>query len=337
LKPLKQVVQQTHLRRDGETDEAWDQRVRSKYVDVARFLLPAASLANLGMTANARTLEHAIRKMLSHPLQEVREIGETVREVAQLEAPTLVKYAEPMVYTTSTLESIRSRTGDWPVEKSIAGIELIDYDPEAEDRVLAAALYSEAGTSFQQAFKTVSAMDKSGKDQLASELLASMDRHDAPLRALEHAVYTFDVCLDQGAYFELKRHRMMTQTPQPLQTDLGYAVPRLFREADFERQYREVMDAAGEAFQAITEWNPHVAAYVVPNGYNRRVLITLNLREVFHLCELRARSNAHFSIRRMALQIADSIQQVHPHLSRHLRMPEDVTWQDIDSEYFIEV
>ena len=42
---------------------------------MCRFLLPAASLANLGMTINARTLEHALRKMLSHPLEEVRQMG----------------------------------------------------------------------------------------------------------------------------------------------------------------------------------------------------------------------------------------------------------------------
>jgi thymidylate synthase ThyX len=289
------------------------------------------------MTANARALEHAIRKMLSHPLQEVNAIGETVREVAQLEAPTLVKYAEPMEYTTATLESLQGHTKDWSVERSVAGIALIDYDPEAEDRVLASALYSQAGTSFQYALNKVSKMDESEKDQLAKDLLGSMGRHDAPLRALEHAVYTFDVCLDQGAYFELKRHRIMTQTAQPLQTGLGYAVPRLFREAGFEQEYREVMDAAGNAYEEISEWNADVAAYLVPNGYNRRALITLNLREVFHLCELRARSNAHFSIRRMALLVAESIQQAHPRLARYLRMPPERTWQDIDTEYFIEV
>ena len=59
--------------------KCYDRRIRSQYVDSCRFLLPAASLANLGMTANARVLEHAISKMLSHPLAEVRQIGEEVQ------------------------------------------------------------------------------------------------------------------------------------------------------------------------------------------------------------------------------------------------------------------
>ncbi len=36
--------------REGESDAAWDRRIRSVYVDVCRFLLPAASLANVGLT-----------------------------------------------------------------------------------------------------------------------------------------------------------------------------------------------------------------------------------------------------------------------------------------------
>ena len=79
---MRSLVLEQFPRRENEKDEAWDRRIRSKYVDVCRFLLPAASLANVGMTANARVLESMIRKMLSHELMEVREIGGKVKEVA---------------------------------------------------------------------------------------------------------------------------------------------------------------------------------------------------------------------------------------------------------------
>jgi hypothetical protein len=44
----------------------------------------------------------------------------------------------------------------------------------------------------------------------------AFDRYDIPLRELEYATFTFDLLMDQGAYAEFKRHRMMTQTPQRL-------------------------------------------------------------------------------------------------------------------------
>jgi hypothetical protein len=51
-----------------------------------------------------------------------------------------------------------------------------------------------------------------------------------------------------------------------------------------------------------------VAAYLVPNAFHRRVVLTMNLREAFHFCELRAAANAHFSIRRIA-RMADELRQ----------------------------
>ena len=43
---------------------------------MCRFLLPAATLTNVGITLNARSMEHAIRKLLSSDLVEEQEIGE---------------------------------------------------------------------------------------------------------------------------------------------------------------------------------------------------------------------------------------------------------------------
>ena len=102
LDPMRTLVLQRAQRRENESDEALDRRVRSQYVDVCRFLLPAASLANVGMTANARILENAICKMLSHELAEVRNIGEEVKAVAMAEVPTLVKYADAVDYLVET-------------------------------------------------------------------------------------------------------------------------------------------------------------------------------------------------------------------------------------------
>jgi thymidylate synthase ThyX len=171
------------------------------------------------------------------------------------------------------------------------------------------------------------------QQQLAETLLGNLDRHDIPLRELEHAGYTFDVTLDQGAYFELKRHRMMTQTPQNLTTRLGYAVPRLLIAAGLEQDFHHAMDLASETYEALHRFNPEVASYVVPNAYNRRVLLTTNLRSAAHLISLRSAPNAHFSIRRIARRMAEQIQAVTPLLGSYLRLPEGETWQQIETEF----
>ncbi len=334
LEPARQVVRAHFPPKEDESHEAWDRRIRSKYVDSCRFLLPSAAFANVGMTANARVLEHALRKMLSHPLVEVRQIGEALKAVAQEEVPTLVKYASAVPYRVETERDLMQRAAKLALSPVREVVKLAAYSPEGELRVLAAALYEQSCSSFEAALAAVQDMSADERQALAESILGRMDKFDAPLRVLEHAVYTFDVVLDQGAYFELKRHRMMTQTPQRLTPDLGYAVPRLIVDAGFEEPYRQSMDMAAQAYRLLAEENLNAASYVLPNGFNRRVLCTLNLREVFHLCELRARSNAHFSMRRIALLIAEQVCQMHPLLAGFLRLPQDVDGQAIESEHF---
>jgi len=349
LGPVRELVEHQFPPRDnefsapGETGEAYDRRIRSQYADVCRFLLPAASLANLGMTANARVLENAIRKMGAHPLAEVRQISEEIKRVAQGEVPTLVKYAEAASYLTEIGEDFKHEghkghqevnKGDWCT--------LIDYDPDGETKVLAAALYRFGDMTHTQALQTARAASEPERAKLAASLLGHLSRHDAPLRELEHTAYTFDLVLDQGAFAEFKRHRMMTQTPQALTARLGYALPRRLAEAGLEVPYRSAMQVAAETYERMADWNPHIAAYVVPNAFNRRVLFTMNLREAFAFCQLRAAANAHFSIRRVALRVADEIRRVHPLFAKYIKLPEgesgcilgNQSWQDIEAQYF---
>ncbi len=332
LPAVRAVVMAENPRREAESDSAWERRIRSEYVDVCRFLLPAAALANVGMTINARALEHAISKLLSSPLEEVREIGKEVKVVAQAEVPTLVKYAAPLPALERARNSFSGETAapagdeDW--------CRMVDFDVDGEKRVLAAALYRFNELSYAQACAEVEQMDAPGRRRLAEALLASADKHEIPLRELEYARFTFDLIIDQGAYFEIKRHRMMTQTPQPLTARLGYAVPRRITAAGLEPAYRECMEAACSVYEKLAEYNPDVASYVVPNGFNRRVLLSFNLRSGLHFIHLRSADNAHFSVRRAAGRIAEQIAEVSPLFSPYLGMASGETWQQVEQKFF---
>lgn len=336
LEPVRATLRDEVPLRPGESEAAWDRRVRSRYVDVCRFLLPAASLANIGMTANARVLENAVRKWLSHPLEEVRAIGREVKAIARSETPTLVKYAEKQDYLVQAAEKLRHRAAArQDAEASSPDFcRLEAWDADGEDRVLAAALYRFGNASFERSLAYVRSLDASGRASLAEDLLGGLGTHDMPLRELEHTTYTFDLLMDQGAYAEFKRHRMMTQTPQLLTAGLGYAVPRRIRQAGLEETYRQAMAQAAETWSALADWNPDVAQYVVPNGFYRRVLATFNLREAFHFCRLRAAPNAHFSIRLIAQRVYAEIARVHPLLARYLLLPADESWQGIQRDFF---
>lgn len=334
LGPVKHWIESKFPRKDGESDSKYDGRLRSKYVDNCRFILPAASLANLGMTANARVFENSIRKWLSHPLAEVREIGVEVKRVALGETPTLVKYADRVAYLADlhiqtplpTLSPLNAYANE--------AMALIDYDHDGETKFLAALLYRFSNRPFTEALTFVRALDSAQRESLAHDALGQLGQYDIPLRELEHITYTFDTVMDQGGYFEVKRHRLMTQTPQRLTADLGYATPAAFVHAGLADDYDRAMELAATTYRTLAAEFPEEAAYVVPNAFNRRMLMTLNLREAFSFCELRTAPSAHFSVRRAAAAVYEAIRTVHPLLAKFMRCGDRPRAKEIEQEFF---
>jgi thymidylate synthase ThyX len=273
-----------------------------------------------------------IRKMLSHPLAEVRQIGEKVKEVAKAEIPTLVKYADANPYVVETVKEI----GNWKLEignSKADWCKLIDYDKDGEKKILAAVLYRFNEMPFADALAYVKSLKKKERAELADTLLKRLSRYDTPLRELEYSTYTFDLVMDQGAYAEFKRHRMMTQTPQRLTTRLGYTIPLLVTESGFGSKYEAALESAMKMYEKLYEFDPNVAQYIVPNGFNRRVLAQFNLREAFAFCQLRSASNAHFSIRRVAQRMYEEMARAHPLLTKYMKL-HDETWQGVEKNHF---
>lgn len=331
----------SHLKSSGqkqenETDSQLNRRLRTKAIDACRYLLPAAALANVGMTVNARALEHAIGKLLSSPLMEAKQIGEDMKQAAMASVPTLLKYANRSSYLVDVKDEFsalkvasQAEISDW--------CQLIDYDEAGLQRLLAAALYREQGISFAQAQQWVTNLAPAERQSLLQRLLCTPSPHTTPARELEYASFTFDLTLDQGAYFELKRHRMMSQTPQILTTQLGYAVPRIIAEAGALPTYQAAMQTACEAHRQIASVNREIAAYVVPNGFNRRVLLNMNLRSLVHFIRLRSAPNAHFAIRRAAQRMAELVSASLPELAAYLGRNENETSRSIESNDFYDV
>lgn len=197
LPKVREVIAGEYPRQPDEDEAAWERRIRSKYVDVCRFYLPAAALANVGVTINARALEHTLRKMLSHPLEEVRALGAEIKGVARTVVPTLVKYAETVPYL-QTLPSLLAQEVAGTPHASDDWCHLITWDAEAETLALAACLFRYSHLTFEQARDKVAALSVEERTALFQRILGGLDRFTPPIRELEHVGYTFEVTLDQG-------------------------------------------------------------------------------------------------------------------------------------------
>ena len=336
LETIPTVIKNQNPKTEGETDKAFECRIQNLSTDFARFALPAASMTNVGVSINARALEYSLRKMLSSPIQEVREVGKEIKAQAITVVPILVKYAEAIPYLVNTCRELSAYGRKITSAERISGkwCQLIQYGPRIEEQILSAVLYRFSNLGFDEALTQIEKMDLKEKQNLIGCLMNDKGEHDEPLRELEYANFTFDLILDQGAYYELKRHRMMTQTPQLLGAELGYTVPKAVASSDLYPEYQNVMEEVKKIWQLMSKAAPEIASYLVPNAFNRRVLVNLNLRSVFHLLQLRTAQNAHFSIRRIAQRMAEEIGKAAPLLSPFISTNKGETWNEIEERYF---
>ena len=335
LEKVTEFLKLNQPREENESERAFLQRIRTCSADVCRYYLPASALANVGMTINARALEHAIAKLLSHPLHEVRRIGQEVKTESQKIVPTLVKYANENPYIKESFSIFNFGVIENPSEiNNNDWFKCINCDADGEARILTALLFRYGNRSFDMTMREINTLTQDRKEKIASDLFSRLGEHDIPLRELEFVSITFDLVLDQGAYFELKRHRMMSQSPQDLTCRLGYAVPSLIRESGITRLFNSDMIAVMELYEKLFAFDANVASYIVPNAFNRRVLLQMNLRSAFHFIKLRSAPNAHFAIRRIALKIAEEIRSKYPLFANYFVAKTGETWQSVSSEFF---
>jgi len=324
--PVVAAVKRETPRQENQTERGYETACKAKSCDILRYVLPAATLTNIGMTINGRLLEHLITKLLTHPLEESREIGSLLKAEGQKIIPTLLKYADFNVYMAETrqaMEAIASAQFAGWVPEDVPDVALVCYPEDAEDQLVAAILYGYTAHPWRQVQERVCKLSREDKEGIIDEYLKRRGKHDQPLRALEHLTYSFDILVDFGAFRDIQRHRMATQTPQELGPHHGYSTPPEIERYGLSATYKECMARAREAYRLIAADFPREAQYVLPLAFRKRVLFTWNLREIHHFVQLRSAKQGHISYRRIAQQVFKEVERAHPLLAKYMRVDLD--------------
>ena len=317
-----QFVKESYPKIKDMDEKLYENVSKARACDIVRCILPAATLTNLAMTANARTLEHAIAKLLSHPLDEMKDIGKLMKEEVLKIIPTLVKYADYNPYISKTNKAMEGVTKNIVKLDNITSrsVALVEFDLEAENKLVTALLYRYSKCPYSKIKDLVKKMNQKEKEKVIDEFLKRMDKHDQPMRELEHINYTFDILVDYGAFRDIQRHRICTQTNQELTVEHGFDIPEEIVETGFKDKFEECMKMAVETFNEISKEFPKETQYVVPLSFKKRTLFTWNLRELHHFIKLRSSKEGHESYRKIAQQVFDEIEKVHPLLAHYIRI-----------------
>lgn len=323
VEPATNAIRERFPQEQGETDRAWKSSTRAKALDLLRGLLPAGTLTNLGLFGNGRAFEYLVTKMAAHELPESQRIAADLhRELSQV-IPSFVRRALDERYgrpAALRMERMRERTAmlarrgtAGPGGQALPSVRLLEYDRDAERKVVAAALYPHSNLP----------LDLNGGDVQAvlDALLADRtNRRQRPPRALEHAEYAFEITANFAAYRDLHRHRMLTQDRQLLGTELGYDTPPYLAELGMREAFERAVEGAASMQQRLErELGRALAQYLVPLAFRVRWYVRANLREVYHLCELRTTPQGHPDYRWIAQQMFLRVREVHPRLAGYAR------------------
>ena len=305
------------LQRWAET--AYRATVRAHACDVLRSYLPAATLTNVGLFGVGQAFEYLLSKLYSHELSEAKELAGAMHSELNQLIPSFVKRAQFNDYLVSTAAAAKALAKNAVTTsplKSAEPVTLIDYDAQAEEKIIAAILYSHARQPLAQLRELASKLGADERRKILNEHFSKRrHRRDKPGRAFENVYYTFDVLGNLGLYRDLHRHRILTQERQDFTTVHGYDTPPEIEEAGFKTEFDHCMKRAAELYERIDREFPSEVQYVVPFAYKIRWYMKMNLREAVHMCELRTMPQGHPDYRFITQEMWRKIQKVHPALA----------------------
>lgn len=317
-------IRATTPRSIKDSDFVFHQATRAKGLDAVRGVLPAAALSNVGIFGSGQGYEALLLRMRANPLPEARHYADLMITELRKVIPSFLKRVDLAdrggrwsdylaARHDATMTNVDDLFGAMEPEVSDEVV-LTDFDPDGENKVLAALCYPHSHLPESQLLAQVAKLSATQKMELFESYVGTREnRRHKPGRAFERTGYRFDVLGDYGAFRDLQRHRMLTIEWQRLTPDHGFVMPELVDAAGCGPMFTDAMDRSRELYEALRPEYPEQAAYAISMAYRLRYVMQFNAREAMHMLELRTAPQGHPSYRRVALEMYRQIGEVAGH------------------------
>ncbi|MGI9606176.1 MAG: FAD-dependent thymidylate synthase [Acidimicrobiales bacterium] len=296
-------------------DMAYRMAIRAKALDSIRGMLPAASLSNVGIFGSGQAYEALLLRMRGSALPEARQYADLMLRELRKVIPSFLKRVDLVdrgdltsAYLSRNRDAMQDLSGgllDSTTEQQQESIvDLVDFDPDAEVKLVTAMLYPTSSLSEREIVRQVQAMTVDERLSVMKVYVGERtNRRHRPGRALERIDYRFDVLGDYGAFRDLQRHRMLTIEWQRLSTRHGYVMPEAVGLAGKAKPFEETMERSAGLYEALVEHFPEQASYAVSLGYRVRYSMQMNARSAMHVLELRSVLQGHPAYRHVAQEM----------------------------------
>ncbi len=324
LPELQAWLSRRFPRHSGDSDFVHRQSIRAKALDALRGLLPAGALSNVGIYGTGQSYEMLLLRMRTHPLPEARRYADLMLVELRKVIPSFLQrvdladrggvWSDYLATTSADTAEVVGRLWpdrDEPDADESALVTLDDWDPEGEDKVIAAMCYPHTSLPESETLARVRALGADDRRAIVRAYVGERtNRRHRPGRAFERTGYRFDIVSDYGAFRDLQRHRMLTIEWQPLTPALGYDVPDVVSEAGISDAFETSMSRCQDLYETMVPTFPHQAPYAVALAFRIRFVMQMNAREAMHVLELRSGQQGHPVYRRV-------VQQMHRLIAEH--------------------
>jgi len=310
-----------------DSDPAYKFSIRAKACDLARGLLPIGVKTNMGVFGNGRAYEYLLTNLMNDPLDEVKEIAQSLNENLKPVIPSFIKratnergvtYRDYVNKRDKSLNYLMKLSRKKPQPITGLKVDLVDYDKRAIEKIIAVMLYERTNLTYKETMNKTMKMGPRTKEKIFKSYLAGRkNRYFKPGRPTEEPYFSFEVSADWGVYKDLMRHRILTRYRQLFTNEYGYWIPNEIEMVGYGKIYRDAADRATAAYCKIKKNFPYEAQYLVLHGAYNRFYMKMNLRELIHFTELRSIPHGHPTYRKTAQEMAKTVSKKLPLLGKY--------------------
>ncbi len=306
--------------------------IKTKAFDTVRGLLPMATLSQVAFFGNGQAFEYYVNRSLDHNLGEIRWTAQsTIQELGRVipaflrrvEEDGAKKYREYKINIQKRITDVLPGLG-WQENKEANTIKapyvkLLEFDAQGEDKIIAGLIYPSSYESFDSVLGKVGQMNNDQKEQVVKAAMQGrLYKYYKSPRAFENAFLRFEVCMNIGAWRDLRRHRMHTQYRQLFNVYNGFDVPEGLVEAGLDKKFSEAIKQAEEIFKKIEKVNPELAQYATVMAHRVKFIQYQNVRAFFWETELRTINQGHPDYRKIEQDKVRIFQKIYPLLAKYL-------------------
>lgn len=275
---------------EGDKPATYEKAVNARAFDIMRSFLPAGASTNLAWHGPLRVMFDRLPVLRTHPLAEVRTLGETLDRA--------LRTAYPSSFDDAPSHDDDEKRRKYEERKARADKYLTETNDEH------AYLDLEECPSFAVTRNT---LDRALLDEYADALKNRPMKVELPKALEEAGELQFKYLLDFGSFRDIQRHRAPVQRMPLLTTRFGFHPWYLEEMSESLRKEAEEIIEKQKARIDALDATPEVRQYYIAMGFLTANRITGPLPAHTYLVELRSGSTVHPTLRLLSHEMADAI------------------------------